>query len=341
MARFLSSLRSRLMLLVLLSALPALGLTLYTGFEQRRIAAESVKESALRLTRLAATNQAALAEGARQMLISMAFLPQLRDSSSSECSAFLAELHKSYPSYSVLAAVTPEGDIYCSSSPSTEPTNIADRQYFQEMLQTRDFVIGDYILGRISNEPVLPFIYPVYDETGQLVYAVLATLDLDWLDSLISAVRLPEGAAILTVDDQGTILSRFPDPDAWVGKQLPEAPLISALLSRKGEGTLETTGLDGVLRLYAFTILESNSGGFAYVGVGIPENIAYAEVNRATLRNAVSIVAVTVLALIAASYISKVLLLDQIYALLNSTNRIAGGDLTARSRVPYKAGELG
>jgi hypothetical protein len=52
MRRFsLSSLRARLLLLVLLAALPALALIVYTDLEQRRLTASQVQEDALRLAR--------------------------------------------------------------------------------------------------------------------------------------------------------------------------------------------------------------------------------------------------------------------------------------------------
>ena len=44
-----SSLRVRLLLLVLFAVVPALGLILYTASEQRRLAAGAVQEQALRL----------------------------------------------------------------------------------------------------------------------------------------------------------------------------------------------------------------------------------------------------------------------------------------------------
>ena len=52
MKRFLfGSLRTRLILLVLLALIPALGLTLYSGLEQRQITATQAKEEAMRLAR--------------------------------------------------------------------------------------------------------------------------------------------------------------------------------------------------------------------------------------------------------------------------------------------------
>jgi Na+-transporting NADH:ubiquinone oxidoreductase subunit NqrB len=57
MIRFLSSLRFRLILLVLLALVPALGLVIYNAAEQRRLVATQAQENALRLARVAASNQ--------------------------------------------------------------------------------------------------------------------------------------------------------------------------------------------------------------------------------------------------------------------------------------------
>ncbi|MDX9833139.1 MAG: hypothetical protein RBU35_22915, partial [Anaerolineae bacterium] len=67
-AGHLSSLRVRLLLLVILASVPGLILTVYSAAEQRRSAEEEVMETALRLVRLATSNQDQLVEGARQLL---------------------------------------------------------------------------------------------------------------------------------------------------------------------------------------------------------------------------------------------------------------------------------
>src|SRR5918912_866234 len=71
----LASLRVRLLLLVLLAVLPALGLILFGAAEQRRQAADSLQAEGLRLARLAAADQEDLNESSRQLLIILARLP--------------------------------------------------------------------------------------------------------------------------------------------------------------------------------------------------------------------------------------------------------------------------
>ncbi len=72
---FRPSLRSRLLLLVLLALLPAFVLILVTAWEQRQLAAMEAQENALRIARAAASNQERLIEGARSLLIGISQVP--------------------------------------------------------------------------------------------------------------------------------------------------------------------------------------------------------------------------------------------------------------------------
>ena len=53
------------------------------------------------------------------------------------------------------------------------------------------------------------------------------------------------------VDRNRTIIARYPTQSAGSDKQLPEAPLVRAMLTQH-EGTAELRGVDGIQRLYAF-----------------------------------------------------------------------------------------
>src|SRR5690606_25369633 len=46
------------------------------------------------------------------------------------------------------------GNLVCSSGPLKPPVNVADRPYFKEVLATRRFVLSDYVLGRVHDEPI-------------------------------------------------------------------------------------------------------------------------------------------------------------------------------------------
>ena len=120
MARFsFSSLRARLLLLVLLAVVPALGLTLYTGLEQRRLAAVEAQEDALRVLNHSTMQQDLLIAGARQLLVTLAHLPQVRKRDSGGCSPIVAELLKEHPYLMIAAGDRPSGVDIILSKPVT------------------------------------------------------------------------------------------------------------------------------------------------------------------------------------------------------------------------------
>ena len=225
MTRFsFSSLRVRLMLLVLLAVIPALVLILYTASEDRRREKTKVEENALQLARLASANQERLIEEGHHLLIGLAQIPAVRSLNSAACSRLFAGMLKQYPRYANLGAVDPNGNIFCSAVPLNRPLNIGDRPGIKRTIQTRDFTVGTYQIGLIVRKPILSLNYPALDKSGRLQAVVYATLDLTWLNQFAEAAKLPPGSTLTVIDPNGMILIHHPDPEKWVGKSMPKAP---------------------------------------------------------------------------------------------------------------------
>ncbi len=335
---FFSSLRVRLWLLVFLALVPALMLMLYSASERRRQAAIDVQENALGLARLASSNQERLVEGAHQLLIALAQVPEVRNGHIAECNAFLASLLTRYPLYANFGLADVAGDLLCSALPLKGPVNIADRVFFRSALATGDFAVGEYQIGRVTEKPSLNFGYPILGEVGQLQAVVVAALDLSWLTHLLAEAQLPEGAVLLMIDRSGTILGRYPNPEAWVGQPGVDDPLFRSILAQ-GEGTTELSGPDGVPRLYAFTGLRGAAQA-GYVSIGIPQAVAYAPADRMLARNLAGLGVAGALALAAAWVGADVFILRRVTALVRATKRLSTGDLSARSGLPPGQGEL-
>lgn len=336
-----ANLRVRLFLLVLLAVVPALGLMLYRDIELRGLVVEQVREDSLRLARLAASGQQDSIRDARQLLFAVAQLTEVRQADPATCSAFLSQLLRQYPQYTLLGVIDPAGNMFCSAYPTSEPVNVADQAYFQRVLQTRDFVISDYQTNDISGRAALNFGYPVLSEAGQLQAVILASLDLNWLNQLAAEAQLPEGSTFTVIDRNGTILVRYPDPGQWVGQTVPEAPIVELILHQQSEGTAEIEDVDGLPRLFAFTPLYgSPQSSEVYVSIGIPTAVAFAEINRILFRNLIGLGLVSLLALVAAWLGGDLFFLRWIKAMLASTKRLSAGDLSARTGLPYGRGEL-
>lgn len=336
-----SSLRARLLFLALLIVLPALGLVTYTAFEQRKQKAAAAKEEALRLAGLVAANQKQLIEATRHLLVTLAKLPEVKRQDPQGCQELLSDLLGEYPLYTNFGVAALNGDIFCSALPMSRAVNIADRLYFRDAVKKKDFAIGEYQVGRITKKPAVNFGHPVMNSRGEVESVVYAAMDLKWFESIASEMKLPPGAMVTLIDRKGTILARVPDPEGWAGKSASDTTIGKIILTNK-VGTAQQIGLDGEKRLYGFTTLRSLAENErVFVWVSVPEEVAFAEVERAFIRNLLLLGLITALILLVAWVGSDVFVLRGVNALINATETLAAGDLSARARLPSDKGELG
>jgi signal transduction histidine kinase len=342
MARLsLASVRARLLLLVLLAVIPALGLTLYTNLEERQLRKTQVQEQAMRLSRLVSADHERLIEDARQLLVTLAAFPAVRDRNRAACNTLFADLLARRSSYANLAVVDADGNVICTALPMTGQVYVGDRVYFQRALETRDFAIGEYQVGRVTGKATLNFGYPVLDDAGHVRAVVVAALDLAWLNQLASQAGLPPGSMLTVIDRNGTILSRYPDEGKWVGKLMPESLVLKAILTQQGNGTTEAPGTDGIPRLFSFAPFGGRAqSANAYVSVGIPAAVAFAGANQILARNLAALGLVAGLALAAAWVGGNLFIVRQIQALVRATKRVAAGELGVRTGLPQGQGEL-
>lgn len=336
-----SGLRVRLLLLVLLAVIPALGLTLYTNLEERQLRKEHVQEHALRLSRLVSADHERLIEDARQLLVTLARLPAVREGNRAACNALFADLLTQHSSYANLGVIDADGNVFCSALPMTGQIYAGDRAYFRRARETRDFAIGEYQIGRITSKATVNFGQPVLDDAGHVRAVVFAALDLAWLNELAGQAGLPPGSMLTVIDRHGTVLARYPDQSKWVGRPMPESLVLNAILAQRGNGTTEAPGADSIPRLFSFAPFgRTPESADAYVSVGIPAAVAFAGANRSLARNLVTLGIVATLAFGAAWLGGNLFIVRQVRALVGATTRLAAGELSARTGLHRGQGEL-
>ena len=195
-----SSLQVRLLVLLLLTLLPGFAMTFYLGFEQRLQAIGNAKVEALQLARATAANQGRLIDAERQLLITIAELPAVLLEDAASCHTRFAELRQQYPRYANLTVVTPVGDTACSAIPFTPPVSVAQRSWFQRVISTRRFVVGDYQVGTITGKGTINVAYPILDEDRQIQAIVSAALDVSWLNQLLAEAQPSAGTTLSLID---------------------------------------------------------------------------------------------------------------------------------------------
>ncbi|MBI2867226.1 MAG: PAS domain-containing protein, partial [Chloroflexi bacterium] len=339
--RLLASLHVRLILLVFLALLPALGLLLYQVREQRNDAREAAQTEALRLAQLVAITQQEEVHGSSQLLRILAQHPAISGERRSECDRVLADILPQNTVYSNFAVADVNGDATCSALPLSGPVTVADRTYFQGALSTRDFFVGEFQIGRVTGMATMSTAYPLIDSSGQAQGIVFAVFDLSRLGALAAQVEIPAGSTLTIIDRSGTVLVRQPDPEGLVGKAFPEAAVTRALFNGTGRQTYEGPGLDGRDRLYAWSPLVSGGGASGVVLVGIPTRVAFAGVNGVIYRSIIALAIALVTIVVISRLFGNLFIMRPARALVGTAKRLAAGDLQARSGISHREGEFG
>src|SRR5688572_10166107 len=350
--RLLSSLRVRLLLLVLLAVLPALGLIVYSAVEQRRIGTEAAQLEAKRLVRTTSSMNERLIEGARQLLITLSQLDTVRNRDGAACSVLFSNLTRLQPAYANIGGINLDGTVFASAVPFIENVNLADRAYFVDATNRLAGSFGSYQIGRITKKSSVNIGYPIFDRSDRLAGVIYAALDLSWMRNVVTNTDLPPNVSLTLSDNKRITLFRHPDPDGtFVGRSLddfyPSRPRVERPLSEYLKDRISAEprlSRDGTWRLYAtgpieHTIMNTNERP-PRISIGIPLAVAYADANRMLWRNITFLGMVTALALIAAWYAGDAFVLRRVRSLVDATQKLKAGNLSARTGVTEGAGEL-
>ncbi|GGC13842.1 hybrid sensor histidine kinase/response regulator [Pseudoduganella buxea] len=332
----LNSLRRRLILLVALAITPMAAMTVLTGLREREHAIEVARENLQRVANLAAANEAQSLEGARQILRDLSSVPDILGNSD-DCSVLLSDILSKNTDYVNFGLIRLNGDVTCSAVSSVGLVNLADRAHFRRAVTERRFIAGNYVFGRVISKHTINLTYPVI-RGGEVAAVLFAALDLTELDKFVLDVQLSPGSLLWTVDANGTIISRRPDPAGWFGKKIG-GPLQEAWTTRPKVPVL-LTDADGVQRMYAFARVGRHDISDYTVMIGIPYQEIVAAATRDQLIATIGLVATVTLALLAAWFGGDILIVRRVQTLARTANRIASGSLDTRTGMRYEEEEI-
>ncbi len=341
LARPAFTLRSRLVLLVLLAVLPALALILYSAREDRNSALTDARQDALRETDVVGTNVSAIVEAANDLLVTMdSVLATLGPFAATSpgggtlCATLFSDLRQRVASinetYAQLYLASPDGTVQCTAFPVPAGLDVSGVDAFRRALLAKDTVLGDYRVDPATGKATVAMNRPVLASSGEVVAMLGLAFDLDVINSTSTLDGLPDGSILLVIDRNGTVLTRTPPAPGFVGEPIGDPDLLRAVVGRAGQTTQKVTSADGVERLYALAPLRIPGDNKPYVGVGLPTATVFAEADSALKRNLIGLAVVAVLGLAAAWVTSEFVILRRVRALAGGTARLAGGDFEAR-----------
>lgn len=288
--------------LFLIIFLPALSLSVFNFWRIYNIEKNSAEEQSVFLAKLTAVRQEQAAHETRELLSLLTQFPQLKNPKNPECNEILKNILEKYEEYTNIALLGPDGNVICSGIATEQLTNVSYREYFQKMIQEKKFIMGEYMIGSMSNKPVLPFIQPIFNSKEEIVNSIVVFRDLSWLHDFNSKVDLNERTTLLITDENLIILDCFLEEDNCIGKDLGTSDLaIHIFKERKKEGVVNSVLLGEVEKKYFFTSVDlENSSNRIYIIVGRENQTFSSLIISCFLPNSVLLLAVLLLAYLVA-----------------------------------------
>jgi diguanylate cyclase (GGDEF)-like protein/PAS domain S-box-containing protein len=326
--RFFQTLQARLVLLIILVALPGLAGLVYQSFIERKNTINTALQRAINTVETTTSDQAQLIKDTQRFLKRLSTFSSVLNPESPECSIVLAEILKLNDDYVNLGIPRADGELLCNAKPLNKRVNVADRPYIQQALATRDFSIGSFQVDRATGVTSINFAYPVIDpNSDEIVGLAVAVVSLDWWSKRLSESRLPKNTLAYITDHEQKIIAAYPRNSKLLGSNIKS--LQGNLLESRsilGQITQTSNSVDNHLRIFVsrplFNTKDLNN---ITISVGIPFDKELLAINSRLMKTGILLLAFVILMFVIASWGIRKSVLNPLKDLLRSTKNLELG----------------
>lgn len=335
------SIRSRLLLLILLATLLPVLLGVARFLQARQV---TIEADTLQLADLAQRQTELLNErvqGTAQLLYGLARASDLLSGTDrASCSAFLSEVREAYPQYTGILTILPNGRLFCDSLRSGRELDLRDRAYFKAAVAAPGGVVLEPTFGRLTGLAVLQVAHPVRSKDGTLQFVVLASLNLQKL--IEHSQSASSQARLLLLNRQGQILASSGRAGTGnpAGASIADTPLFQ-FIDGGGRRTGEVSDPDGQAQVWAVADHPLLAQAQLRVAAGVPKNMLFHEANQRFWQD-LSVLTVAALVLFLAMWlVAEWSIRRQVGRITRMAHKLIEGDLSVRIPEPLPEGELG
>jgi diguanylate cyclase (GGDEF)-like protein len=315
--------RARLILLALLAVVPLMLDRVRVLEATRTEQLESAAAEAMEMARRAAEEQNGIFLTARALLqsVALAYISAAPEAMAQGCASYLDGFTKDIQWVRSLSVINAEGRIICSTWLGALGLDVSDRAYFRDAMQSRHFVLSDYLVTRTRKEPTIMAAYPAETKNSEKIL-VIAPVDLEWMARMASTVGRRAGITVSLIDGKGTIIARHPDAGNDVGLTPADHPLIGAMRGHSA-GSLTAPDFDGTRRIFAFVPVPWSQ---AHLAVGLDEAEVLHRIDQQIYLAYAQLAFFGLLTLLAAWLVGERLVVAPIRLLADRAARFGGGE---------------
>jgi len=339
------SIRARLLVVILISALPVVLAFLYFLKVEYDQSYQKAKHDVLVAVQSVALEHNAQVEGIRNLLITLSQFPEVQRMDPEACMRILNHIQAQSPSSLNIGLADPQGNMVATGIRQPLPIRykIDDRKYFQDALRTKKFSSGEYTLSRTVGKPTLHFALPVFDPAGNPTFVLYAALELSRFKNQFETQHFPPGSAFSLIDHKGVLLYRYPEPERFKSGTGDSPRLWQQMTGDRESGVFLDVGRDGIKRVFGFQRLRlgPDEAPYLYIRASVPDK----HVVSKTYELLGVILGISLIALSLSYLLSHILakrsFIKPLEKLSSTIREVEAGNLSARIGLTHGDDEVG
>jgi two-component system cell cycle sensor histidine kinase/response regulator CckA len=258
---------------------------------------------------LAGSLAASFVEGAEVSLQQLALRPLFIDAvlggDMTQAEWHMRQVMQTDRRFDNIVVYTPDGTGWASGLGSEwqyRGGSVSDREWFQQVVAGLQPYLGIPVLSRGTGNPVVTYVAPMFDDSGELRAILAGGIGLEALASTITGIRVSESTRASLLDSrQGGITIADENRDLILKPvSVPDEASSRALAG--GRGALEASNANGKMELAAFAPV---TGLPWSVVIREPSAIAFASVGALVQRALLVTLAVLLVALVAGVFLAR------------------------------------
>lgn len=226
-----------------------------------------------------------------------------------------------------ISIVSKNGRVLCSTHPGLVGLDVNDRPYFHHALQTKRFVLSDYLIPRLNRSAALMAAMPTAVVDADVEVVIVTSVQLNWLSRLLVEFQARPGTNAFLLDSAGTVIGGTGETERFVGNKPPSAFPLQKIL-QEDSGSISAPGLGGRSELMSFVRIPQTD---ARLVIAVDEQSALGKIDRDIRIAYIQFVILSLLVLIGAWFVSERLIVHPLRQMAGVAMRFGRGDLSTRA----------
>ena len=325
------SIRKKLVILFLLSALPGAFYILASGLHDRSILIKRAEQDLLRFVNEIAEIQGQSTNNIHNMLAGLARLHEVKSGNVQACLKLFSEILDSNPNYTAMHLSDRYGNIIVTSLPG-KPKTFSGAKVFKDAIANKGFSTGEYYSEPIIKEPVFVYGHAVKTIHDEIIGVLFISIKLSRYVEIFKKTQFPSESYLTICDYKGVRLFSYPGyvKSPIGGKIRPETIRIANKVASPGIVIIKNT--DGIKRVRAHHLLRftPDSQPYMYIFAAVPASVIYLNAQGGLWRNLTALLLSIGLAILMGWLFGGKKLGMKLEELADASREIGGGDLSVR-----------